>query len=223
MVHLFSLAVSRFRQVQHGFQPFELSETWLDYNNATHCTHFIRHAYLIDQSIIDNYWHSFMDLLLPVYSLVRDPCFYPPPIDLSDNHLERSEGVSQPADLGDTLFPPESVLILGEADIGAKRFGLARFVLDDLEVDSFPRKRGQTIPAAWTRSAAAQSGTLCIQDLIVGIPWFFHGVQYPTDRPDPDRMEWEIHRMNEFVYRRRAKNSARQAEQELITPEPNES
>ena len=70
--------------------PLTISHTPLDYADPTQCAQVVEHEYVVDSKWTGNAWHTFGDWIMPLATLLHDPCFFP--LDVPVAALQGVEG-----------------------------------------------------------------------------------------------------------------------------------
>ena len=73
--------------------PVEVSYEPLDYADPQQCAVRVDHEYVVDSRWTGNAWHTFGDWMVPLQSLLHDPCFPPAGRAPAGAALARREGV----------------------------------------------------------------------------------------------------------------------------------
>ena len=60
-----------------NFLPLTVDLTPLDYADPVQCAEVVDHEYVVDSRWTANAWHTFGDWIVPLATLLHDPCFFP--------------------------------------------------------------------------------------------------------------------------------------------------
>ena len=195
--------------------PLELHDGPLDYADRAQCEVVLDNAYFAAALRPRNVWHASVDYGLPLHSLLHDPCFFPlhSPVDLrtgepvnrssAETSSEQYAAGSSDTRMPESPFCPSAHIPRRDAYIVLSDAAAVGSLWErSFTQHSYVRQRradGQWPHLTSLDALLAMNVSLCVQDAVVGVPWYYHVEQMQFEAVDEVRQQWEQHRVNALM------------------------
>ena len=204
--------------------PYEIQYTPLDYSDSEQCDDILDNLYVVNGLYVTNTWHGFGDLLLPLTTLMHDPCFSPlnvnmdliigtedrnytyfwdassaPSTEQCSSSSSSSWSLPQHAThcSSSSYIPYRDAYIMSSFQTNPDIFTTGyQFFLSQHSVQDADER---VFPHISHIEEIPKSRILCIKDAIIGMPWYYQIDGSAAHKVDSDRSEWEKHRLNGYL------------------------